>query len=586
MKIALTVVSVQAAKPSYAYGQLAKIPLRSGDRRAIVRAAIPADIPVNAVVTAANLVFTSAQALTGSRVLTVVQNDKAWAVSSATWNNSPASAGTAKSRTVGAVAYGQPITVDVLSHVQSFISGASANRGWRVTTDAGTSWAIFGSTAAVGKPRLDVEYIVPGSAPQDLSPDGAAVSLAKPTLSFLAVPADELVSIQVQIDPAANETAPAWDSGEVPASAAQLNLAETTYPGLTGGTSTSWRARYKSGFGWSPWSEWATFPRVLKPTVTVLSPGTTTGDTTPPVSWTAPGQESWQVLFYDATTEKKIAITPWVTSAVQEWTPPVGLSKVGQKGTFLVRVIDGVDRVATPGDPIHASGSRTFEVVATSQAPGVDQLVTRVLGASPIVELVWSGPVTDQKQITRNGKWLARIDGSETSWRDYTAKPLGRNTYKVLAVSNGVPSPNGPLSSIVVDPAGLWLIDPETNETIMVLDEELTSNTVDQAALHAVLDAPPVRRRAGMPPPAGTVTGLLLDGLGGAQGAAAMTRVAWIFKANNPDRVYRMVYRDWNIPVTLGDVAITPYDAGKGQVGSEISFAWWQTDDELPWGDD
>jgi hypothetical protein len=586
VRINATLVSVQSAKPAYAYGQLATVPLKSAEKAGVLRAAIPADVPDNAIVTKAELVFHTREAWTGSVVFSAQRQSEGWSVSKVTWNNRPeVLAGTSKATTVTSPALGQEFRIDVSDHAQAFVAGTATNRGWRIYTDAGTTRDIYGATAGKNKPYLSLTYVVPSDAPTGLVPDGAAVSAAKPTLTF-AVP-DDTIAIQVQIDAAADALSPDWDSGEVSSPAGLLALSTTTYPGLADGATTYWRTRSKDSLGWSLWSEWATMPRVSKPTVTITSPAATTGDKTPPITWTAPGQVMWQAQLLRPSGQI-IDESDRTSSADHEWTPTKGLKRVGDQGRVHVLVWDGVDRVATPGDAIYAEGFFDFTLVAIGDAPGADSLIATQDGPGPVVRLAWVGPVPDLWRITRNGEFLDLIDGSETSWLDYTAPSGVELVYQVLvATDTGEVSPNGPTATIRTRSAGAWLIAPDTDERILMLDEDIKVDMAERAVLHTPLgDGAPVRRRSGTPPPSGTAAGLLLDSYAGDDYApAAMAETAFAFKGSDQGRVYRLAWGAWNIPVTIGDMTPSPVPVDTGKPAYSVSFLWWQTNDELPWDD-
>lgn len=589
MRINATLVSVQSAKPAYAYGQLASVPLKSGEKAGVLRAAIPADIPDNAIVTTAELVFHTRESWAGSVVFSAQRQSEGFTVSKVTWNNRPdVLTGTSKATTVASPSFGQEFRIDVADHVQAFVAGTATNRGWRIYTDAGTARSIYGSSAGKYKPHLSMEYVVPDDAPTGLVPDGAAVSIAKPTLSFVVD--DETVSIQVQVDAAADAVSPDWDSGEVGASAGLLDLARTDlpggiFPGLTLGATTYWRARAKGPLGWSLWSEWATMPRIAKPTATITAPASTTGDKTPPIAWTATGQVTWHARLL-AADGKVLDDSDRTTSADTEWTPTKGLKRVGDVGRAHVRVWDNVNRVATPGDPIWSEAFLDFTLVAIGVAPGADSLTVAQDGPSPVVRLSWVGPTPDLWRITRDGEFLDAVDGSVTTYLDYAARPGVQHVYQALvATDTGEVSPNGPIATIRPFPAGAWLMDPETGERVLILDEDVQTTMAERAVVHTPLgDGPPIRRRSGTPPPSGTVSGFLLSSLAGDDYLPdAMAATALGFKASDQGRVYRLAWGTWNIPVTIGDMNVAPAPADDGQPGFSIAFSWWQTDDELPW---
>lgn len=585
MRINAVLVAIRATKPSTRFGQPALVALQSTLCRGLFRTAIPADIPSNAVVTKADIVVTVAKPLTGSRTVSARRFiTTTFAGAAATWNNQPTNGGAIISATVGAVAKNTEIRIDAQPFYQAFIAGTLPNYGFLLYTSDATRFDVHGVTAAGGKPYLDLEYLVPGDAPTGLSPAGGAVSVEKPTLTF-DVP-DDTVAIRVLVDPDADDVTPAWDSGEVAATAGQLVLADTSYPGLALNAETAWAAYAKTSQGWSPLSDWAEFSRVAKPAVAITSPGATTGDKTPPITWTAAGQTAWHVFVRDAS-GKILATSGLIASGDHEWTPTTALTRLGQVADIIVRVYDAVDRVATPGDPPYTQVKLTTQLVTAGAEPGVDNLTAGLVGVSPVVRLTWQGPVSDEIQIVRNGKLLERIDGSRHSYYDWTATPRRKLTYKVLRVSDGVMSPNGPSKTITPSPGGVWLMDVDDAQMIQILGvggaDAFQAEMPEQAVLHNVLDGPPVRRRLGMPPPKGRVSGTMVDAR--TNDASAMYDLAMVFKGNPAGQVYRLVYLDWTIPVTIGDLSAVPYDVGRTGRAYTCSFDWWQTGDELPWDD-
>jgi hypothetical protein len=577
VRLNVTAASVRSARDTYPYGETASLPLDSGEALALIRAAIPADLPDNAIVTTGDLVVFTKSSLTGSRTVSAQQCATGFSVSKATWDNKPAGTGSSASTTVGAVAAGTEVRVDVLSQVQDIIAGTVVNRGWRLTTSDTTAFSLIGSSADADQPYLDLEYILPGDAPVDLSPDGAAVSVAKPTLT--ATVPDETISIQVQIDAAADSVSPDFDSGEVASTAGLLDLTATAYAGLSLAASTSWRMRAKNGLGWSDWSDWATFSRIAKPTITFVTPGSTTGDPTPPITWTAPGQVSWQVrTFNDATGAKLDDSGREVDDDAGAWTPTKGIRKVGQETRIVLRVWDDEDRVATPGDPEYAEATLVTELVTASSDPGIASL-TATSGLKPWVRLAWTGEA-DEWQIVRDGKHYDRIDGTRHTFTDYLAKPRHTYKYKVLPVSEAGVGAISPTVTVTPKPAGLWLFDG--SEYVLVTEYDVAPVWDEQAVEHNILGGAVGRRRIGTPPPRGTVLGRVVDG--GLGDMAEMVETALSFKASSQNRVYRMAWGDKNVPVTIGDLMVETFDDAPDVY--EITFKWWQTNDELPWDRD
>lgn len=585
MKLNVSLLSVQSARPAYPYGQIASIPLQANAANGLARVSIPGDVPSNAVVTKADIVLYARDDYTGSRTFAAQRNLTSDRGSKSTWNNRPDVTGTSHPVTVGAVAKRTQIRIDVAADVQLFVSGAAVNYGWRIFSGESTARRVFGSAADRFRPYLDLEYEVPATKPTDLSPNGGAVSVAKPTLTF-AVP-EGTTAIRVLIDPAADAVSPDWDSGEVPSTVGLLALSGTTFPSLALDASTSWAAFAKGPLGWSAMSDWATFSRVAKRVVTITAPGPTTGDTSPTIAWTSTGPgapSSWLAELRDGVTNALIAKSGWVSSDSQEWSPPKGLARAGQKGRAVVHEVDDVDRVATPGDPIEATDTHDFTVVALGAAPGVEALTGSQVDHSPAVRLQWVGVTGDAWRITRDGEWLDLVEGAEREYVDYTAKPNRRHVYQVLpATDAGEVSPNGPMFTITPTIAGAWLMDPEDGTRAFLLTREVpTVDMAEQAVTHDVVGSGPVRRRVGVLPPSGTISGELHDVWDYL--AADSLAVLYDYKQRDAGYVYRLAFANWNIPVTIGDLTISPtgLSGSDGRVEA-ASFTWQQTADELPW---
>lgn len=575
--------SVQSKKPGNAYGQVAAAPL-STTAQLLVRVGLPADIADGAVVTKADLVFAARGAWSGTRTVSAQRQTSWQPISQAKWSNRPAVAGTLQSTTIGALAAQAEIRIEVRLDVQAFFDGTLSNYGWRVSSDAVSSVDVFGPTASQLQPYLDLVYIEPGEVPFGLSPDGAAVSTDKPTLTFLS--AADFTAIQVQVDPAANATSPAFDTGEVATTGRSFALSTSSYAGLALGASTSYRIRVKTSFGWSAYSPWATFSRAAKPTVTVTSPGSTSGDVTPPITWTAPGQAVWQADLLDGT-GAVVASSGMVASSDLSWTPTKGLKGIGSAGTARVRVWDALERVATPGSPTYSEASQAFTVVTSSVAVGVTSLSSEQRLLRPDVELWWASSTPDEFQVARNGEWLpaGRIPGSARAFTDHTAPMNHDLTYQVLKVSNGAVSPNGPSRTVRALCTAIWLTDPETASSVPILgDDSGTVEMLEQAVQHAILGAPPVRRRAANLPPSGQVSGGIFDWPDAEAYADDVYAALMVFKDADPAHVYRLVLGDWNIPVRIGDVEAVPTpESGPDERIFQAGFSWWQTGSSLPW---
>lgn len=200
-----------------------------------------------------------------------------WDAGTLTWNNKPAVSATAASLTLTNTLDQTEWAIPVTTLVSEFAAGTRW-RGMRLSID-GTVTRKFNSLNADRKrPRLVVTWASAPAAPVDLSPSGGrAVSVSRPVLSWSTENNPEGTSVngfEVQVDPAANGTTPAFASGTVTSDLGEYNLAMSAYAGLAAAGTTQWRLRVRDADAglWSLWSDWSTFTRVDKGTVTITTP--------------------------------------------------------------------------------------------------------------------------------------------------------------------------------------------------------------------------------------------------------------------------------------------------------------------------
>ena len=591
VKLTPSAVSVIQNRPSSAFGQPAKAALQAGESMFLSRAALSPEIPATAVISNGLLTFKQSGSVTGSVTVSVQPNLTRFTTRT-TWNTRPAPASTMVSLTKSSPAAGTLWTFDVTSHLQDFVDGDLDNYGWRVTTTFANRFYMLGAVAASGKPSLTFTYEFVPPAPDSLKPDGAAVSIAKPVLGWEQV--SGTTAAQVQIDPLANGVTPAFDSGEVPVLSSSLALSTTAYAGLADGASTSWRVRVRTTGGLSPWSEWATFSRVNKGTLTITNPGATSGDGTPPLQAMFTG--STTMTQWRATLRNDAAVvladSGWRDDVEIEWTPPKGLRTSGQSGTFTVQVIDDVDRVATPGDPVATIATQTFTLTLSSSVPGMDSIVAEQRGVSPVVFLVGyrSAGIPDEVAVFADGVQILRVPGLDvftgTSFEvPIYDLPMGyRVSLVAKPVVNNAISDDERAASIVPHCVGVWLIAEDDGTELGLLGQENdVPEATDAAVVHtpATGDAAPVRRRMSRPPKSGAQAGDILDWhRRGSNGhditADDMLGVLDQFAASDQARLYRLVVGHLNLRVIAGDFVSwpTPLSSPEEKIAT-ASFSWW-----------
>lgn len=583
--LGIGMTSVQAAKPTYAYGsKIAQVPIKSGDALALLRATIPSSIPKNAVVSSAKIWVNQFEGpWTGSVTLTVLRHLAKYDYK-VTWANKP-DATTTDSQTRSNAADDSWWSINVTPDVQGFISGTLTNWGWRLVTNSSTLRHIRSQEAAGSQPYLEIIYTVPSKVPFNLSPQGGAVSVAKPVVTFTT--GDDTTAINVQIDQAADAVSPDFDSGEFPATAGVMNLALPTpggtYPGLADGATTYWRARAKSGSGWSGWSPWVSFSRANLPSGSLIAPTTTPADGSPPFLWSFAGtQDAWQATLSDDS-GKVISDSGVVSGADTGWTPPRGLMANGAHGIARVRMWDDVLRVATPGAPTYTEVSVDFTVTLSGAITPMSTLVATQVPMSPGIVLSGTrttGGIPDEVIVFRDGVQIARFPGTDIftsstafTWTDWSA-PIGvESTYRLAPVVGGSVASGGPTDEATPECQGIWLIDPSTGTKAVLWDRDEGSwDRPDVATVHVPVSAGAsiVRRRLRRGILAGSISGRVLDvvGIDAADTLAALEE----FAENDAGVEYQLITGAMNERVIVGDIVVAPTPVTGAQ---KAQFNFW-----------
>lgn len=581
-KVMLAAVSVQQAKPSYHYGRLPRIPIKDSAANMLIRAAV--SLPKNAVITSAKIWLNQHDAISGSLTLTARRNATAWP-KGVTWNTRPGLTDSSHTLAKSSPSAGTWWGIDVTADVQGFVSGTKANYGWRITSSSSTLHKWKGSTADVRQPYLQVTYIIPAKVPSGLSPAGGAVATDKPVLTF-AVGSDTL-SVQVQVDAAADSVSPDFDSGEISATAGVVDLGATSYTGLADGSSTYWRARAKNAYGWSAWSSWVQFSRNDPDTVTLTDPTATPADGSPPFVWTFGGtQTAWQATLLDA--DGKVLDDSGVQAGTDtDWTPTRGLVANGAQGTARVRVWDDVTRIATPGVPAYSEDTVDFTVAFDGTVAPMDTLSATQTAGSPGITFTGTraAGIPDEVAVFRNGVQVDRFPGTDIftsstdfEWTDWSA-PLNKEAvYRLAPVVNGAVASGGPTETLTPTGLGLWLVDPATGAVAVLWGtDEGSWDAADVATVHNIVGSGGgfVRRRLRRGVIAGSVSGTVVDARG-VDAADTLAALEDVFPTNDAGNVYRLIAGHLNLPVIAGDflVAPTPMSDASDTV-AKAQFNFW-----------
>lgn len=452
----------------------------------------------------------------------------------------------------------------------------TATSGPRSNTTSGTEWVLdisgLMSTVASGGVWFGLELSVNGTAtkkihssesskaslrpyvvfetseapaqPSELSPGGGrAVSVNKPTLRyrFTDVSGDtNLVAHEIQIgstEAITNGGTAEWQSGVLPTTIPELDLADTSYTGLTNGSTRWWRVRAQDGAGlWSPWSAAVPMRRVDFGSVVLNNPGASpnnfVADPTFPVGWaTTPPvgetQRHFAITIRNALDYAEVYYSSGkITGTQTSFTIPelpAGTWRLDRTYNLLLEIWDSVDRQAEGGRKISIEVSRDFTFAVGSTPPaGVTGLTFAKDAASPKVNLTWQiGTPPDWFNVWRNNVLVGSqlipndlyVSGTTYTFADLMAPPREDNTWKVEAVVNGAKSAAASVTG-QFNPISLWLSEDDGENAIILMNPSYDPERGEESAIHTTLaSTAPVLVSQAVRGWEGHVTGTLVDGV-------------------------------------------------------------------------
>lgn len=557
------------------YGDARQLQVRSADRFAYIffnRAA-----PLGSTIKTATLRVYYDEAWTGTRTLSVQRIAAAWKASRLTWQNRPGVTGATVSSSSPAGAAGTFVDFDVKALLQTVSDGA-AWYGFRIASSEATARKLASAqgTSAL-RPTLTVEWSEQPQRPTTLRPSGnAAVSTNKPTLrfDFTDLLGDTtLAAVNVQIDPAANWAAPAWDSGWVTTGDPELDLDATSYPGLANLASTYWRVRVRDGAGLeSLWSEDEQFRRADLGTVTITNPAASPNDVvkepTPPLLWTySATQAKWQVVLTLASDPSRVLASSGIQVGTEtSWTPPKGVLTDTGPYRVTVKVWDNEYREATPDAAVYASAFRDFTVVSDSGVTPVAALgITQPEYGKPTMRLEWTRTTAPDKFVVRrNGRVIedellpedALVSGITYAFEDDGSAPWRTQTWEVQAVVNHAASAWVQVSGMNRS-RGIWLLDYGRDLAVWLAGKDGGSFTLGEEAsvFNPVGATNVVRRVQAQRGYEGSLSGALVDREGQ---TARQSENDLLAMRDQPARPVRLVVGDLALRVVLGNIGIYP----------------------------
>lgn len=602
--ILLSAYSIQAAKSGTVFGQLSLMPMRDAQAGMLAQVSL-AGIPKNATITNAFVRVNIADTHTGSWVVSVYRRTAKWPAS-VTWSNRGALTAAVGSKTVSAPKTGAAFDIPVTAMVQQMVAGTVANYGIYIGLDTASDGPIrfYGPKASGGRPALYVTYTVTPPAPTNLEPSDATVSDPAPTLVWAADPS--IAGMQVQVDPTANATSPAFDSGQVATTGGLYDLAEegaaAGFVPLTDGQTTMWRVRQQTSGGWSPWTAWVPFTYTARPELVITSPAGTpdangripVSDGTPPLTWTFAGtQAAWRARLLSET-GAVIADSGRLASTDTDWTPPLGLVTDGQTGTIELTVWDTSGRASSPGHPAE-SIDQVDIVLDPDPVPEPFARTTATQGAwEPAITITGHrSEIPDFVALDRDGREIARYAGVDVMKPDpaggYTVTIIDRasrmnreHSWALRPIVNNAKGPVGAVARLVSRCSGIWLYNAAGDSVVLwgtdTGDQTQTETAVVHQPLGDNVTAAPIRRRLIRSTTGGSITGTVVDVLDWKALTIEQRLRAWA--ENDAGDTYTLVFGNYTGRVIIGDITFSESNPGKDENGNptfKVTLNYWDT---------
>ena len=345
-------------------------------------------------------------------------------------------------------------------------------------------------------------------------------------------------------------------------------------------------------------SDWAipvSMTRTDLATLSISSPGATTGDLTPPVTWTLTGQtqESYKVTLFEVKASGKL-VGLWTTAGVgttNSVTVPANLIVTGK--TYKVRV-ESWDTLSRANNE-HQTAEQNFTYVrdGTVAAPTSMSAIVYNDGTrdTPAVQVtVTSAVQPDYWSVKIDGvEYNSRIDAGPTfvsgsTYRFYIwgFTPRVTSTLEVEAVrfSGGVfkHSSGNPTQNVRTNFVGIWLADDTGTATlgqmVFISDVQVDATIGETGTTYDVIGSrAPVRLTDTIQGYRGSVSGQVLS--------KSERDVFLALKQLSLTQNLRLVLGDLSIPVRLESVSTSPRPE-PGDFIFDVSFSFFQVGDPWP----
>lgn len=295
----------------------------------------------------------------------------------------------------------------------------------------------------------------------------------------------------------------------------------------------------------------------------------TINEPTPPISWTATSQKSWQVLVVDANKTSKVY---WdsgkITSGATNTTPSTAAFSDSTKTyKIILRIWDNVDREQNGLDPVYTETSIGAVYQYLDAVLPVTGLTMTQLTDLPCAVLAWTrANAPDGWAIYRDGKLVEEklglglfISGTSYKYTDCGADPRVTHTWTVIPIVNNRHSSNNPTVSGATTLRAPILMRADGTDAVALLNPDIPLVRQSNQELHDPLgNVPPVLITQSLKGNAGHAKGLIAAE-GFSSGLAARTQRDRFDSMRDDSGVeLRLVRADENMKVIAFNMTYDP----------------------------
>ncbi len=386
-----------------------------------------------------------------------------WQAGRLTWDSTDPNGGppvdTARQVTMNlpATPEGGLVTFPGLASMVQAVADGTAYEGFRITTTSTTALTFAASDSGLPAFELDVILSELTDAAVNLAPDGGAVPVQAPVLSWEV---DDQTARQIQIDSHAEGVEPSeatlnFDSTLETSTSREFDLAASSFTPVGPGPH-SWRVGIPGNDGLTDWSDWAEFTVASLPALVVDSPVGAFGDPSPTViADLATGTlDHWRVLVTGPNRADVRVDSGRQTGPLSFNVPErVGGRQVlveGEGGWIYIEAHDTTDRAVAVGAPDYAYAWVPVEFAQSlGVTPPSSLLVSQVAPGDPRHQWRWQrAEAADAWLIQVDGRTVKRLDAADVTvsggfytWNDNgEIPPLEPHALSVCALEDGLSS--------------------------------------------------------------------------------------------------------------------------------------------------